>query len=152
MTADLFDEEDLTPGQNWSFEEETWKIQQLETTSKFPRKEGLEAAIEAIGPFTTCQTCRVEYVRPRTPISDPAKVCDVFPAVLAYPHRTVWILGFSDLSMNRETGCREVTLHLVSSDDSPHFTDPPNGVVKLNQRYFILEKVQLPEWIREALS
>lgn len=152
MSADLPVEEEEGREENWDFELEAWNVVPAVHEGHFVQHAGIKAAVETLGELTACQTCRVEYVRPRTPVSDPAQVCNIFPGVIAYPRRTVWILGLKDLSVNRDTGCREVTVYLVSSDNKPHFTALPDGAVKLYRHYFILETVGLPSWIQEAIQ
>ena len=148
MSADMFDGEDLPD--DWDFEQETWNVAVSHSTGCFVQDEGVRAALEALGEFQVCQTCRVSYILPKTPIDDAEKVLNVFPGVLSYANRTVWILGMEDLVFVRDTGFREETLFLKSSDDKPHFTDLPGNLVRLSRRYFILRDVPVPDWIKES--
>lgn len=152
MSADPFIEEDLNAGEAWDFEREAYNVVTPETSGQLPHTAGIVAALEAGRPVDECQTCRLEFTHPKVPIASPEKILDTIPGVIEYTNRTVWVLGVEGFTYNRDTGCREVTVYLVSSPVTPHFTDLPGKALHLRHRYFVLDTVPTPDWIQQEIE
>jgi hypothetical protein len=143
--------EETDGDRNWDFEKETWGIQHLEATEHWAHTAGVEAAGDDWGEFDTCYTCKLEFTQPKISIDEPWKLSEIFPAKLVRPSWTTWFLGFENFKFNRDTGCREVDVYVMSTRGVPHLTDIPNSPVQLRYRYFILTEVPVPDWIKETM-
>lgn len=147
----ILDDHGIEEEEEWDFEKETWGIEAQHVERPFACVPGIQAALDELGNFESCYKTRLEFHRPKIPIDSPEKLLGVFPEAFRYPDWTTWILGFENFVVNRETGCREVDLFVQSDHPREHLVDPPEHTLKYRFRYFVLETVEIPEWIEEHM-
>jgi len=149
MSLDFLGGEEDTPSEEWDFEDETYAIPRQHADGHVVFTTGVTAAIERWGMFDACQTCVLSFSRPRVPAESLSPLILHFPPVLEYPNRTLCIIGFENLQVNRATGHRDVRIFVKMAPDYPHFTTIPNNPIILAQTFFLLEDVEVPGWIKE---
>lgn len=135
----------------WNFEAETWGIPETVKAGRWVHHDGIRAAKRILGPFETCYTCRLEFTDPKISPDTPELLIEFFPGESTRSKWTTWFIGFENFAFNRDTGCREVDVYVLSTRDVPHLTDIPNTRIRLRYRYFILNEIPVPDWIKEHM-